>query len=216
MHKPVLFVRDVELAGRMLTSDFSYFVNRGFHSNADDPLVKNLIHQIDSEWRLFRAKITSSLSSKRVKACFPVIKEKSAIFLSAIESEQLKRGYIDGWRWSIRFTTDVLIESLFGVDVECLKIAKSPYLVIVERLQGFILSLHFFTGLFMPSVHRLFGFSPSNKKTNRLFDSLTRQLFENRTDCEGKKDDLFLNVLQTSQEMGSGGNLSLIITDLLN
>ncbi|RZF41966.1 hypothetical protein LSTR_LSTR012343 [Laodelphax striatellus] len=84
--KPVLVVRDPELAVSILVSDFAHFSSRGFHTNEQhDPLAKNLIHLDGQPWKLVRPKMTAS---------FAINKLRDRVLLVRVESHDWKMSEI--------------------------------------------------------------------------------------------------------------------------
>lgn len=116
LYRPALLVRDADLAHVMLTTDFRCFHDRGtFHSPQHDPLTSHLFNMTGDTWRTYRAKLTPSFTSGKLRSMLPTI---------LVEGENLKRfmqplaagRQVVQMKWLI----DRLVRSCIGLRAHCI------------------------------------------------------------------------------------------------
>lgn len=117
---PTILAMDLDIIKHFLVKDFGTFHDRGFYSNAKvDPLSANLFTLVGQEWRDFRAKLTPSFTSGKIKMMFETVVEVSKNMIDTLKSEQSRDVEMKGILAD--FTTDVIGKVAFGLDINSIK-----------------------------------------------------------------------------------------------
>lgn len=120
-YKPILMVRDVQLARQILTGDFNSFHDRGiFVDEKYDPLSANLFNLEGASWRNLRNKLTPSFSSGKIKGMFGTIDdvaEKLVQHLS-LELEKAPNEEIEMKEKLTTYAVDIIGSVIFGLDID--------------------------------------------------------------------------------------------------
>lgn len=89
-YNPILYIRDPELIGNILTKDFNHFVDRGHDFvNKGEPLTMHLFNLNGDEWKLMRAKLTHTFTPGKMKLMFDLVKD-CADELKSVIIEKIK------------------------------------------------------------------------------------------------------------------------------
>lgn len=74
LFRPALLIRDADLAKEILTTHFNSFHDRGtFHSPVHDPLSSHLFNMTGETWRTYRAKLTPSFTTGKLRSMMSTI-----------------------------------------------------------------------------------------------------------------------------------------------
>lgn len=74
--KPILLIRDADLARKIMTTDFNSFHDRGLYvDEKNDPMSGNIFVLPGQRWRALRAKLTPAFTSGKLKGMFDTIDE---------------------------------------------------------------------------------------------------------------------------------------------
>jgi cytochrome P450 family 6 len=126
---PILVLNDPEIIKEVLVKNFSTFPNRGNRLfEKVEPLTANLINLEASRWRPLRAKQTTMFSSAKLKDMFYLILECANNFEKILdEMIENNNNIIECCNVSARFTTDVIGNCIFGIDMKALQDKDSEF-----------------------------------------------------------------------------------------
>lgn len=181
-HTPVLLVRDLDMMSTILIKDFDHFEDKGFHFNEGDSLGRNLIHQTGADWRYSRSKLSPCFSVARVKAMLPIMERKS----EELVEQLMDKGSVEVWDLSVRYTTDVVVHSIIGVDGNSLSDQKDRFREASSHMLGLYFIYHVFTGCFFPNLHKALRISVAKSRVAKFFHSVLNQLLDG---CNNKMFD---------------------------
>lgn len=86
--KPVILMRDADLARQIMTSDFASFHDRGVYvDEKNDPLAANLFTLTGQTWRTLRAKLTPSFTSGKLKGMFTTVDDVADKLIKHLDSQ---------------------------------------------------------------------------------------------------------------------------------
>ncbi|CAH2098688.1 unnamed protein product [Euphydryas editha] len=127
--RPLLIIRDPEIAKRILISDFNYFYPRGLNNHKDqiEPLLRNLFFADGDIWRLLRQRMTPAFTSGKLKAMFPLIVERAEKLQTRALSAATAGREIDARDLMARYTTDFIGACGFGLLSDSLQEENSAF-----------------------------------------------------------------------------------------
>lgn len=115
MRTPYLMIRDPELIGHVLIKDFSYFPDRGVHSDLSvNPLSDNLFFMDNPRWKVIRSKLSPAFTSGKLKLMYDQVKE-CADGLTRTIDERLATDGVEVRDVIGDFSTDVISTCAFGL-----------------------------------------------------------------------------------------------------
>ncbi|XP_012225549.1 probable cytochrome P450 6a14 [Linepithema humile] len=119
---PMLMVADLDFIRTVLTKDFSNFHDRGmFCDEKHDPLSCNLFNLTGTKWKNLRIKMTPIFTPGKIKQQFPYINEISQRLVKYLEKEAQMKSTIEMKDLFERYTTDVIMSTVFGVNSDCIE-----------------------------------------------------------------------------------------------
>lgn len=195
-HTPVLLVRDLDMMSTILIKDFDHFEDRGFHFNEGDSLGRNLIHQTGADWRYSRSKLSPCFSVARVKAMMPIMERKS----EELVEQLMDKGSVEVWDLSVRYTTDVVVHSIIGVDGNSLSDQKDQFREASSHMLGLYFIYHVFTGCFFPNLHKALRISVAKSRVAKFFHSVLNQLLDSCNNKMFDKKSLMYTLIQLKED----------------
>lgn len=199
-HTPVFFVRDLDIVSTILIKDFDHFEDRGFHFNEGDSLGRNLIHQTGADWKFSRSKLSPCFSVARVKAMLPIIERKSDELVEQLERELVDRASVEVWGLSTRYTTDVVVHSIMGVDGNSLSDEKDQFREASSHLLGLYFIYHVLVGCFFPKLHKALRISVAKPKVTKFFNSVISQILDSGKNKMFDKKSLIYTLIQLKED----------------
>lgn len=138
---PVLVVRDLDVAKKVVLRDCSNFNDRNANLRlAFCPVVrKNLFNSSGICWKTSRFRLTPVFASANMSAMFGRIRRTSLRFAEFLKGPATKGEFVSVDKVVYRFNADLVADAVFGVDGNCLKDPESEFLV-----NSRILADHFF------------------------------------------------------------------------
>nr|AIJ00770.1 P450 CYP6 family protein 10 [Plutella xylostella] len=133
---PELVIRDLDIAKRILMTDFHHFYPRGLltHKTVIEPLLKNLFFADGDLWRLLRHRITPAFSSGKLKAMFPYITERAEKLTIVAEEYAANKTVCDVRDLMARYTTDFIGVCGFGINMDSLSEDNSEFRKLGKRI----------------------------------------------------------------------------------
>uniref|UniRef100_T1GCL5 Cytochrome P450 n=1 Tax=Megaselia scalaris TaxID=36166 RepID=T1GCL5_MEGSC len=119
--QPVAFVTDLDIAQKILVTDFHNFADRGiFNNEQGDPLSAHLFALDGPRWRYIRNKLSPTFTSGKMKNMFPIVVEVANNFQNVYKKLLKNESIIEIKDLNARFTTDVIGTCAFGLDCNSL------------------------------------------------------------------------------------------------
>lgn len=132
---PTLVIADPELAKTVLIRDFSVFHDHGMYFNErDDPLSAHLFNIEGAKWKTFRNKLSPTFTSGKLKMMFSSIEQTGDRFIKVLDKLAEDQKAFDVKNLSMRFTTDVVGSTAFGIDINSLNNPETELFNIVKKL----------------------------------------------------------------------------------
>ena len=114
--RPVLVIKDFELAKRVMVKDFDHFVDRGFlqlHPDTNPYMKYSMTVQNGEKWRQARSYITPIFTSGKLKTMSPLINETAKDLVSYLAKKNGQE--IDGKDVFEKYTIELLSNLGLGV-----------------------------------------------------------------------------------------------------
>lgn len=191
---PVLYIVDLDLIKNILIKDFNSFVDRGTYFNAkSDPLTAHLFSVHGDYWRTLRIKMTPTFTSGKMKMMFNAVLEISN---NMVRHAEKNVGEIDIKETLARFTTDVIGDVAFGLDLKCMETPDSKFREVGKKVFNF--SAFNFLKIFFLAANWKFtkhiGFRVFPKDISDFFMNTVKQAIDYREANNVKRND-FLNLM---------------------
>ncbi|XP_063696425.1 probable cytochrome P450 28a5 [Culicoides brevitarsis] len=203
---PELLILDPEIAKSCMTTHFKHFGNPGnVIGNVDkeiDPLGgRNPFFLKGEEWKEKRAEILPAFSSGRIKALFPVMQAVADNMKQYIETQMETNEDIETRELCAKYTTDVVCNSIYGVDSGAFSGQKSELRDIARNVFNF--PWYFYVVLALsptfPNIAKLFRFRFVPEKYAKFLTDLLQQTIKYRKDTKLERQD-FVDFLIHLQE----------------
>lgn len=132
---PSLLVTDPELVKTILVKDFAKFHDHGLYFNErDDPLSAHLFNLEGAKWKFFRNKLSPTFTSGKMKLMYSSIEQIGDRFIEVLDKHAKDQSSFDVKDLSMRFTTDVVGSTAFGIEVNCLGSETVELFGVVKKL----------------------------------------------------------------------------------
>lgn len=121
-HKPCLLLRDPEIIKQILVRDFNNFSDRHFAGavQKDSIGMRNLFGVKNPVWRYLRARITSTLTTGKLKQMFPLMTEigqPMINYLDTLETNVNGVKVVDVQELNYKYTTDLIASVALGTKI---------------------------------------------------------------------------------------------------
>lgn len=125
---PAIVITDLDVAKDILIRNFDKFHNRGIYYNLkDDPLSGHLFAIEDLAWRNMRAKLTPTFTSGKMKMVFSTMLDIAERMTSHLKTEHVNSDIIEMKEVLAKFTTDVIGNIAFGLEMNSINDSGSMY-----------------------------------------------------------------------------------------
>ncbi|XP_070493749.1 probable cytochrome P450 6a21 [Chironomus tepperi] len=119
--KPALVLTNLELIHNVTTKCFESFHEKDFYINEKaDPLMVNLFTSIGQEWKDLRKKLNPLFTAGRTKMMFPILTQTADKMIEYLRQPDINRESIEMKEIFSSFTTEVVANAAFGLDIKCL------------------------------------------------------------------------------------------------
>ncbi|KAJ1096458.1 hypothetical protein NDU88_001599 [Pleurodeles waltl] len=194
---------DPALLKSILVKDcYTHFTNRrtvGFNGPFEDGMTVAK----DDEWKRIRTVVSPTFTSGRLKEMFPIIKNLGETLVKNIQKTTEQEEPLDMKKLFGSYTTDVVIGTSFGVNVDSMNNPNDPFVTISRKMLNF----RFINPFLMIIV--LFPFlTPILKKLNvwlipndmvQFFTNAVKSLKEERQKGNHERRVDFLQLMVDSQ-----------------
>nr|QZP43538.1 cytochrome P450 monooxygenase CYP9A199 [Ephestia elutella] len=196
--KPLILIRDIELAKKITVKDFEYFIDhRSFlDEKTDSFFFRNLIALKGQEWKDMRSTLSPAFTSSKIRLMVPFMVEVGDQMVKTLKDkiQQSGVGYTDveGKDLATRYANDVIASCAFGLKVNSLvdqdnefyKMGKEATTFKFKQLlkiMGFMLTRKLMT---------ILGISFFSKEFKHFFISLVLNTMQNREEHNIVRPDM--------------------------
>lgn len=125
---PILVINDLDLVKDVLIKDFSLFANRGIpYFEKVEPLGQHLFFLEAEKWRPLRVNLSPVFTSGKLKEMFPLIVDCSQHLKKYLDNVASKGEPVECRDLAAKFTTDVIGNCAFGIDMNALEDEESEF-----------------------------------------------------------------------------------------
>lgn len=200
--KPLLILQDPDLIKDILVKDFSKFMNRGFFkSDSSDPLTEHLFSLEAKRWRPMRSHFSPVFTSGKLKGMFSLILDCSNNLEQYLDELIEKDDIIEIREISAKFTTDVIGNCAFGIEMNSLSDKESEFrhigklILSTSLLRILKFRMQQITPLLSSIVQRILPYTEETKVLTRI----TKETIDYRQKNKIVRPD-FMNILMELKE----------------
>lgn len=192
--QPCLILKNTDLIKSIFIRDFNYFHDRYVADNLrDDPAgTYNLFNAKNPVWRELRTKITPIFTSGKLKQMFSLVEQNGDDLIKHIKNKVMTTESEDVKDVAAKYVIDVLINTVFGVEANCLSDDNSPFWLAGENALTFTFkrSIQFFSYFFAPNLVKLFRFKFIDGQACEFLRNMFTDSMKLRMESGVKRNDL--------------------------
>ncbi|KAI1292703.1 Cytochrome P450 3A29 [Halotydeus destructor] len=196
---PALLIGDVEMAKKVLSSQFQDFVNHNSFQQEDGPMGESVFNLRDERWRETRKIITPTFTASKLRSMQSLMDESCSDLIEQLDLSEGKP--VDIKDLICGFTMDVIASTAFGTKVNTAKNPQNEIAVNGRRLLSNDLSFKHIVMMMMP----WFSFNVlklSFTDTAQFFSDVTISILKKRRqDPRLKRQDL-IQCLMEAEHVG--------------
>ncbi|KOX71589.1 Cytochrome P450 9e2 [Melipona quadrifasciata] len=181
---PVLLIRDLDLIKSITVKNFHHFPNHRLASDPDlDPLFsKNIFSLRGEKWKEVRKILTWAFTPSKMRSMFVLL----------------------------RYSSDVSVICMFGIDVNSLIDPKNPYYVNMREASfGKAQSLRLFAARNFPWLCQLLGITVFKQKVIEFFKDLVTGTIKIRDENGIVRSDMIQLMMETRGKLEPGKELTI-------
>jgi cytochrome P450 family 6 len=203
-YRPMLFINDTRLIRNIMLKDYSYFPDRGVHSNEDfDPLTEQLFFQSGQKWRQIRSRLAPAFTSGKLKAMLPIVTKNGKILIQFITQSIQKGTDVFELRDLVaRLNTNIISSIAYGIEVDTVNdpmhIMRQMGVKVFEP--NLVAGFRFFTSFFTPKINDIFKFKFVNDHTEHFFKSIISDNVTFREKNSYHRSDLMQTLIQLKND----------------
>ncbi|KAJ8687377.1 hypothetical protein QAD02_023171 [Eretmocerus hayati] len=213
---PILVVKDPEYIKDVLIKDFTAFADRGMKVHEKvEPLSQHLFSLEPARWRPLRTKLSPTFTSGKLKEMFHLITDCAKHFEKFLEDHVKKNPVIECRELTAKFTTDVIGECAFGLEMNALTEGDSDF----RRIGRKVFEVGTFKLLKMrireaaPWLYNLLYPIMYDREINDFFIDSMKQTMKYRQDYKVKRNDFVDLLLEIRNHPTKLGDIEM--TDIL-
>lgn len=116
LRTPAIIIKDPELIKKILTKDFSHFMDHGYVSGSNHEQVLNNVFFMEGEiWKQMRTKLSPAFTSGKMKNMFAAVSDCSRRLESCLRNVFQTGVTFEAKQLMSRYTFDTIVTSLFGL-----------------------------------------------------------------------------------------------------
>ncbi|KAF5298671.1 hypothetical protein FQA39_LY11747 [Lamprigera yunnana] len=195
---PRLLVVCPNLMQSMLQKDFSYFTDRGFYHNEDDPLSENLFAIGGKEWRDVRNKLSTSFTLSKLKAMIPIIKQCGHDLRKVVNAKHENNELIDIKDIAVCYNINVIASCGFGLDCNSV-LNESEFKRQGSKIFDFSSPYRTFKTVFAfihPAFAKSIGIKLFDKDTTTFFTNLVKETIQYRKRYDIVRHDMINSLME--------------------
>lgn len=205
---PRLVVIEPELVKDVLIRNFKNFPDNEFSDMIDkdsDPLLsRNPFFLKGEEWKEKRAEVTPAFTASRLKAIYPLIEDVQVRLINYINQQLTKNEPFESRELCAKFTTDVVSNSIFGIDAQSFTKEKPEIREMGRRLMApagsFIIKVFLVTAL--PIFKKFVNMRFIAEDIEKFFIDLMQQALKYREENNIQREDFLDYLIQLRRKKG--------------
>ena len=143
LHKPILFVKDVDLVRHILVKDFDHFVNRGSGRTArlvqngelaDRIWAKQLVVATGEEWKNVRSTFTPIFTAGKMEAMIILMQETCKDLVAGIDEYASSGQDMELKNILGKYSMDTIASCAFGVNAESFSNKTSNFVAFANKI----------------------------------------------------------------------------------
>ncbi|XP_046671743.1 probable cytochrome P450 6a13 [Homalodisca vitripennis] len=197
LRNPWLMVRDPELIKLILQKDFSSFTDRSSkQAHADDYMFHNIFNLNGQAWKERRLKLMPAYTAAKMSMMFFLVKKCSDILRNFIEENTAPNNVIDVKEILSRYTTSVIGNCAFGVEIDALYNKDSQLYKMGRMAMNFDFKVLFkmYVSYIFPIFSILHCFDLYDPKIKNFVINLVQSTLKQREQSDVNRCD-FLDIL---------------------
>nr|XP_012614512.1 cytochrome P450 3A5-like [Microcebus murinus] len=201
--RPVLAITDPDMIKTVLVKEcYSVFTNRRIFGPVG--VMKSAISiSEDEEWKRIRALLSPTFTSGKLKEMFPIISQYADVLVRNLRQEAEKGKTVALKDLFGAYSMDVIIGTLFGVNIDSLNNPQDPFvektkkLFKIDFLDPLLLSITLFP--FLTPIFEALNISMFPRDVTNLFINSIKRMKESRLQDKQKHRVDFLQLMINSQ-----------------
>ena len=201
--QPVLAIKDLDLAKRIMGKDFDHFIDREFvkpNPKANKHATLMLTLQKGEKWRIQRSTLTPMFTSSKLKAIMPLVNQCGEDLVSYVAASN----EIDCKEVCSRFTIELLGTLGCGIKPNVLQKGQNVFFDQAMKLSGAaepnLIDLLRFTFLFFfPDIAYALNMPLFNGDNIKYFTDIMTNSLKSRTDKSHRRND-FIDLIKDAVE----------------
>nr|CAA55887.1 unnamed protein product [Rattus norvegicus] len=196
---PVFAIMDTEMIKNVLVKEcFSVFTNRRDFGPVGI-MGKAVSVAKDEEWKRYRALLSPTFTSGRLKEMFPIIEQYGDILVKYLKQEAETGKPVTMKKVFGAYSMDVITSTSFGVNVDSLNNPKDPFVEKTKKLLRFdffdplFLSVVLFP--FLTPIYEMLNICMFPKDSIAFFQKFVHRIKETRLDSKHKHRVDFLQLM---------------------
>lgn len=212
MRTPYLMIRDPGLINTILIKDFSYFPDRGIHSDVDrEPITNHLFFMKNPQWKQMRSKLSPAFTSGKLKVMFEQINECGEEMMKNLsEKTDNTSNIVDVRSVLANYAMDVIGTCAFGLKLNAINDDESPFRKYGKSLFGASpwYLLRELCLMISPALLRIFKLTFFPPDASEFFFSTFRDTIMNREKNNIVRNDFIQTLMQARKDLVLNDNLS--------
>ncbi|EFA04605.1 cytochrome P450 6a2 [Tribolium castaneum] len=204
LNGPIYFPVHPDLIKRLLVTDFEHFVDRGMYIDEEKlPLTAHIFSMKGEQWKNVRMKFTPTFTSGKMKSMYNILVQVSQHLIKTLDPVAEQGLEVDIKELLMRYTTDIIGSTAFGVDCNSLDNPNTEFnrmvAMIFNNPSWKLYKMALEEGLQNPG--NIIKIAHDNKVVQKYFNDLVRDTIEYRDKNNIVRDD-FMNILMQMRSTG--------------
>ena len=210
--KPMIMLRDIELAKEIMVKHFEHFQDhRGFQNGDTDILFsKNLFALRGERWKEVRNVLTPVFTSSKMKAMFQLMSECAERYGDALSNLTEKERVLDLKEIVTRCTNDTIATCAFGIPVDTMADPKNKFYIYGREITDFGTwrFLKFLLGQHAPRLANMLCVKLVRPEIETFYKEVVACTINVRKESGIYRPDLIQILMEASNKLGPGKELT--------
>ncbi|XP_045463873.1 uncharacterized protein LOC123673437 [Harmonia axyridis] len=192
---PALVIRTPDIIKKCCVKDFDHFLNRrNFAAEGADVLFsKNLLNLKGQSWKNMRSTLSPTFTGSKMKAMFELVCQNAKLFTDYFLEKKEDITEIELKDSVQRFTSDVIANAAFGIQVDSLKDRKNTFFMMGRdglNFNNIRIKIAFILYQLSPKLASILGIPIIATKVQDFFISLVKDTLKMREEQNIKRPDV--------------------------
>ncbi|XP_076680473.1 cytochrome P450 9e2-like isoform X3 [Andrena cerasifolii] len=211
--KPMIMVRDVELAREIMVKHFEHFQDHRGFQNGDTDIVfsKNLVALRGERWKEVRNVLTPVFTSSKMKAMFQLMSECAERYGDTLSNLTEKERVLDLKEIVTRYTSDTIATCAFGITLDTMADPTNKFYVHGREFMNFgmftILKVLVLQN--MPWVARILRMRIVKPELENFFKQVIANTLKTRQETGIYRPDLIQTLMEANEKLGPDKQLTV-------